>query len=48
MDRCQPCHDREHGPACQGCECPCRGYLSCDLFPWGDPTAPTADEGWIA
>lgn len=45
MDRCQACRDRRHGPACAGCDCPCRGALSLDLFPGGDdPTAPGSDD----
>ena len=47
MDRCQPCRDREHGPACQGCECRCRAMLGCDLE-GGDITAPdvSGQMGW--
>jgi hypothetical protein len=46
---CQPCRDRRHGPACDGCGCRCRAMLGLDLFEGHDPTAPHAeDPGWAA
>jgi hypothetical protein len=45
---CQPCRDRRHAPACDGCGCQCRAVLGLDLFEGGDPTAPDNGDRWVA